>query len=92
MKASCLSRYVKGTLRNMPNVVGNFVACTKGFYGEFKVWPSGSNMETSLDLQMLFNHCNAGESSTKIDLDHANVKPRVDHIMPCKKGDNPHLV
>ena len=29
-------RYVKGTLRNMENVVGNFVTCTDGRYGGFK--------------------------------------------------------
>jgi len=28
-----LSRRVKGTLRNMPNVVSNFAACTEGFMG-----------------------------------------------------------
>ena len=33
---SRLFRRVKGTLRNMPNVVGNFVACTDGFYGGLK--------------------------------------------------------
>ena len=32
-----LSRYVKGTLTDKPNVVGNFVSCTVGFYGGLKV-------------------------------------------------------
>ena len=35
-KANHLSRCVKGTLRNMDNVVGNFVTCTDGRYGGFK--------------------------------------------------------
>ena len=55
MKVSRLSRSVKGALkRNMPNVTDNFVTCTDGFYGGLKV--SESDMETRLDLQMLWNH------------------------------------
>ena len=36
-KASDLSRCVKGTLRNIKNVVGNFVTCTDGHKGGFKM-------------------------------------------------------
>ena len=36
-KANHLSSYVMGTLRNMENVVGNFVTCTAGRYGGFKM-------------------------------------------------------
>ena len=35
-KTNHLSRCVKGTLRNMENVVSNFVTCTDGRYGGFK--------------------------------------------------------
>ena len=35
-KADHLSRCVKGTLRNVEKVVGNFVTCTDGHYGGFK--------------------------------------------------------
>ena len=35
-KANHLSRCVKGTLRNMENVFGNFVTCTDGRYSGFK--------------------------------------------------------
>ena len=36
-KASHLSRYVKETLRNLKNVVGNFVTCTDGLKGGLKI-------------------------------------------------------
>ena len=36
-KASHLSRCVKGTLRNIKNVVGNFVSRTVGHKGGFKM-------------------------------------------------------
>ena len=36
-KASHLSRCVKGTLRNIKNVVGNFVTCTDGHKGGFQM-------------------------------------------------------
>ena len=36
-KASHLSSYVKGTLRNIKNVVGNFVTCTDGHNGGLKM-------------------------------------------------------
>ena len=45
-KASHLSRCVKGTLRNMENVVGNFVTCTEGCYGRFKMWHEKSKWHT----------------------------------------------
>ena len=35
-KANHLCRCVKGTPKNMENVVGNFVTCTDGRYGGFK--------------------------------------------------------
>ena len=35
-KANHVSRCDKGTLRNIENVVGNFVTCTDGCYGGFK--------------------------------------------------------
>ena len=35
-KASHLSRCVKGTLRNIKNVVGNFLTCTDGHKGGLK--------------------------------------------------------
>ena len=36
VKASHLSRGVKGTLRNIKNVVGNFLTCTVGHKGGLK--------------------------------------------------------
>ena len=36
-KASHLSRCVKGTLRNIKNVVGNFLTCTDGYNDGFKM-------------------------------------------------------
>ena len=42
-KANHLSRCVKGTLRNMDNVVGNFVTCTDGRYGGFKFMSQHGN-------------------------------------------------
>ena len=36
-KESHISRYVKGTQRSVPNVVGKFVTCTDDFNGGLKV-------------------------------------------------------
>ena len=66
-KASHLSRCVKGTLRNIRNVVGNFVTCTDahncGFLNpqvlkNFKISKilKNSSMETRLDLKVLEKH------------------------------------
>ena len=100
MKESRLSKCVKWALRNMWNVVGNFVTRTDGFYGRLRGWPSEFNMETRLDLQLLCYHrqwwriflknChpfNWGLSNTQQQYngyrDHANVKTRLEHVMPC---------
>ena len=55
-KASHLSRCVKGTLRNIKTVVGNFVTCTVGHKGGFKMRRLCSSMETRLDLEVPENH------------------------------------
>ena len=56
-KASHLSRSlcVKGTLRNIKNVVGKFLFCTDGHNGGFKMCLSYS-MATRLGLKVHENH------------------------------------
>ena len=66
-KASRLSRCVKGTLRNMPNVVGNFVACTDGVYGGLKSYdPQSPTRKRGLTFKCFVTIVNGCESWTKI--------------------------
>ena len=53
MKVSRWSSSVKGVLKNMKNVVSNFVTCTDGLYRPFKIVQHESETET-LDLLYLF--------------------------------------
>ena len=55
-KASHLSRCVKGTLRNIKNDVGNFLTCTDGHKGGFKMRGLFSSMETRLKLKVPENN------------------------------------
>ena len=55
-KASHLSRYVKGTLRNIKNVVGNFLTCTDGHKGGLKMGCLSSSTETRLGLKVPENN------------------------------------
>ena len=54
-KVSHLSRFVKRTLRNIKNVVGNFVTCTDGHKGGFKMLRLLSSMEARLGLKVPVN-------------------------------------
>ena len=51
LKASHWSRYVEGTLVNMKNVVGNFVALTGTIHGGLKHVPYNISMEARLRLK-----------------------------------------
>ena len=53
VKANHLPRYVKGTLRNTKNVVGNFVICTGARYGGSIFRPIWLNMESRLEYKMV---------------------------------------
>ena len=55
-KASHLSSCVKGTLRNIKTVVGNFVTCTDGHKGGFIIRRFNSSMDTRLDLKVPENY------------------------------------
>ena len=54
VKANHLPRCVKGTLRNIKNVVGNFVICTGSSYGGSVFRPIWLNMESRLKYKMEF--------------------------------------
>ena len=48
MKVSRWSSCVKTVLKNMKNIVGNFVTCTDGLYRPFKNWRLWFSMKTRL--------------------------------------------
>ena len=81
-KGSHLSRCVMGTLRNIKNVVGNFVTFTDGHKGAFKMWRLCSSMETRLDLKVPENHLQWQQIDNRIALiTHNSVSDLTTYVL-----------
>ena len=91
VKASHPPRCVKRVLRNIKNVVGNFVTCTGGRYGGlfwhiyFSTWIRGWNIKCSL------NSVNHNESSQKLPQIFNRVYPTHIYNLEYKKWSRDQL-